>query len=83
MSGFADRMNKLTSEGKAWEEAVLHFALELGIEVPEIKQLIESGKSPDEATRTVSDSLTTERRISDFRSSLYRFTNTSLLPCGI
>jgi len=68
MNGFADRMNKLTSEGKAWEEAILQFALELGIEVPEIKTLMESGKSYDEATRIVSNGFARERQLSAYRS---------------
>ena len=73
MIGFADKMNKLTSEGKMWEEAVLHFALELGIEVPEIIKLVESGKSQEEAIRIISRDLEAERQVRD----TYKPTRTS------
>ena len=65
IDGLSNRLNQLTNTGKTWEEAVLHFALELEIEIPEIKTLIESGKSQDEAIHIISKDLETERQVKD------------------
>ena len=73
IDGLSNRLNQLTNIGKTWEEAVLQYALELGIELPEIKTLIESGKSKEEAIHIVSRDLEAERQIRD----IYRPSKTS------
>ena len=60
MDGFSYRMNQLTNAGKSLEEAVLYLALELGIEIPEVEALVESGKSQEDAIRKTAIDLARE-----------------------
>jgi hypothetical protein len=68
ISGLANRINKLTNEGKTWEEAVVIFALELGLKIPEIENLIGKGMSQDEAISKFSQNLAIEEQIQDVYS---------------
>jgi hypothetical protein len=67
-SGLANRINKLTNEGKTWEEAVVIFTLELGLKIPEIERLVGKGMSHNEAISEFSQNLAREEQIQDIYS---------------
>ena len=60
LSGLADRINKLVETRKTREETIICLVIDHGIEVPEIKRLIDNGISHDEAICEFSQSLADE-----------------------
>jgi len=60
MEDFKSRMQKLVEEGKSAEEAVLVLAIEKGLWIPEIEELLKKGMSKEKAVSKVAKTMKIE-----------------------